>query len=73
MRLEIMVRADHTGYEAVCRDLPGCSTRGQSRDEVVRRIRELVLRQLDELRQRGLPLPAGNRAYACEILQLEVG
>ena len=74
MRLEIVLRADMLGnVEAQCRDLPDCAVRGRTRDEAIIGIYNQVKETLEQRRSAGLPLPAGNRVGACEIIQLEIG
>jgi predicted RNase H-like HicB family nuclease len=58
MRYAVVIERTETGYSAYVPDLPGCVSVGRTREEMDRNIREAIALYLDELRERGLPLPA---------------
>jgi predicted RNase H-like HicB family nuclease len=57
MRYMVVVERGETSWGAHVPDLPGCVAVGESREEVLRLIREAVEFHIDGLRQDGLPVP----------------
>jgi predicted RNase H-like HicB family nuclease len=53
----VVERADDGGYWAYLPDLPGCTTAGDSVEEVEKRLPEAVDLYLTYYRERGLPAP----------------
>lgn len=56
-RYMVVVERGDTSWGAHVPDLPGCVAVGESREEVLRLIREAIEFHLDGLRQDGLPIP----------------
>jgi predicted RNase H-like HicB family nuclease len=53
----IVIEATETGYSAYSPDLPGCISKGASRDQVEVNMREAIAFHLDGLREEGQPVP----------------
>ncbi len=53
----VIERADDGSYWAYLPDLPGCTTFGQSPDEIEAKLHEAVDLYLSYFRDRGLPTP----------------
>ncbi len=47
----------NTNYSAYVPDLPGCTSTGETLEEIQKNITEAIQIYLDELREDGLPLP----------------
>jgi predicted RNase H-like HicB family nuclease len=60
MRYMVVVERGETSWGAHVPDLPGCVAVGETRDEVLRRIREAIEFHIEGLRQDGLPVPVAN-------------
>jgi predicted RNase H-like HicB family nuclease len=58
----IYEQAEDGGWGAYLPDIPGVVALGSSRDEVTTRMREALSAYVDDLRQRGLSLPAPHHA-----------
>jgi predicted RNase H-like HicB family nuclease len=58
MRYMVVVERGEKSWGAHVPDLPGCAAVGESRDEVLRLIREAIEFHIEGLRQDGLPVPA---------------
>ncbi len=58
MRYAIVVERGPTSFGAYVPDLPGCVAAAETRDEVVRLIREAIEFHLEEMQSEGLALPA---------------
>jgi predicted RNase H-like HicB family nuclease len=56
-RYMVVVARGETSWGAHVPDLPGCAVVGESRDEVLRLIREAITFHIDGLKQDGLPVP----------------
>jgi predicted RNase H-like HicB family nuclease len=55
---KVLLEPDGTGgYVVVCPSLQGCYSQGETIDEALTNIREAIQLCLDELRDRGEPLP----------------
>jgi predicted RNase H-like HicB family nuclease len=57
MRYMVVVERGPTSWGAHAPDLPGCIAVGETREEVLRLIREAIEFHIDGLRQDGLPVP----------------
>ena len=57
MRYMVVVERGETSWGAHVPDLPGCVAVGETREEVLRLIREAIEFHIDGLRQDGLPVP----------------
>jgi predicted RNase H-like HicB family nuclease len=57
MRYMVVVEHGPTSWGAHAPDLPGCMAVGESREEVLRLIREAIEFHIDGLQQDGLPVP----------------
>jgi predicted RNase H-like HicB family nuclease len=67
-RYLIVIEPTGTGFSAYSPDLPGCVSRGQTREEVERNMKEAIEFHVDGLREEGLPVPEPRRDAAfCEI------
>ena len=58
MRYAVVIERGSTSYGASVPDLPGCVAVGESREEVLRLIREAIEFHIAGLKQDGLPVPA---------------
>jgi predicted RNase H-like HicB family nuclease len=56
-RYMVVVERGETSWGAHVPDLPGCVAVGETREEVLRLIREAIEFHIDGLRQDGLPVP----------------
>ncbi|MBI2371128.1 MAG: type II toxin-antitoxin system HicB family antitoxin [Deltaproteobacteria bacterium] len=56
-RYMVVVAPGETSWGAHVPDLPGCVAVGETREEVLRLIREVIEFHIDGLRQDGLPVP----------------
>jgi len=57
MRYAIVVEKGPASYGAYVPDLPGCVAAAESRDEVLRLIREAIEFHIEEMREEGLEVP----------------
>src|SRR5712691_8083051 len=57
-RFMVVVERGETSWGAHVPDLPGCVAVGESREEVLRLIREAIEFHIEGLKQDGLPVPA---------------
>jgi predicted RNase H-like HicB family nuclease len=57
MRYMVVVERGETNWGAHAPDLPGCVAVGETREEVLRLIREAIEFHIDGLKQDGLPVP----------------
>jgi predicted RNase H-like HicB family nuclease len=57
-RFMVVVERGEASWGAHVPDLPGCVAVGESREEVLRLIREAIEFHIDGLKQDGLPVPA---------------
>lgn len=57
-RYMVVVERGEKSWGAHVPDLPGCVAVGESRDEVLRLIREAIEFHIDGLKQDGVPVPA---------------
>ncbi len=55
--LVIIEQAEGSNYSAYVPDLPGCVSTGDSREEVLRNIREAIGFHIEGMREDGLPIP----------------
>jgi predicted RNase H-like HicB family nuclease len=62
MRYMVVVEHGETSWGAHVPDLPGCVAVGETRDEVLRLIREAIEFHIDGLKQDGLPIPPPSSA-----------
>jgi predicted RNase H-like HicB family nuclease len=68
MRYMVVVERGETSWGAHVPDLPGCIAVGETRDEVLRLIREAIEFHIEGLRQDGLPVPApGSEGEFVEV------
>ena len=56
-RYMVVVERGETSWGAHVPDLPGCVAVGETRDDVLRLIREAIELHIDDLKQDGLPIP----------------
>jgi len=57
MRYAIVIERGPTSYGAFVPDLPGCVAAGDTREEVVKLIREAIELHLEEMRKEKLQIP----------------
>ncbi|MBM3470651.1 MAG: type II toxin-antitoxin system HicB family antitoxin [Armatimonadetes bacterium] len=57
MRYMVVIERGETSWGAHVPDLPGCIAVGETRDEVLRLIREAIGFHIEGLKQEGLPIP----------------
>lgn len=57
IRYMVVVERGDSSWGAHVPDLPGCVAVGETREEVVRLIREAISLHIEQLRQDGLPVP----------------
>ena len=57
MKYLVVVEKSQSGYGAYVPDLPGCIAAAESRDEVVRLIREAMQFHVEGLKEAGDPVP----------------
>jgi predicted RNase H-like HicB family nuclease len=57
MRYLVIVEKGQSGFGAYVPDLPGCIAAAPSRKEVVRLIQEAIELHVEDLRERGEPVP----------------
>ncbi len=57
-RYMVVVERGATSWGAHVPDLPGCVAVGETREEVLRLVREAIEFHIDGLKQDGLPVPA---------------
>jgi predicted RNase H-like HicB family nuclease len=57
MRYAIVIERGDTSYGAYVPDLPGCVAAAETRDEVVRLIRESIEYHIEEMREEGMEVP----------------
>jgi predicted RNase H-like HicB family nuclease len=57
MRYMVVVERGETSWGAHVPRLPGCVAAGESREEVLKLIREVIEFHIDGLKQDGLPVP----------------
>ena len=56
-RYMVVVERGETSWGAHVPDLPGCVAMGETREDVLGLIREVIESHIDSLRQDGLPVP----------------
>ena len=56
-RYMVVIEHGDTSWGAHVPDLPGCVAVGETREEVVRLIREAIALHIEALRREGLPVP----------------
>jgi len=62
MRYAIVIEHGETSYGAYVPDLPGCVAAAETREEVVKLIREAIKQHIELLREEGLPVPQPRSA-----------
>jgi len=58
MRYMVVIERGEKSWGAHVPDLPGCVAVGETKDEVLRLIREAIDFHIEGLRENGLPVPA---------------
>lgn len=56
-RYMVVIERGESSWGAHVPDLPGCIAVGETREEVVRLIREAISLHIEDLRRNGLPVP----------------
>ena len=68
MRYAIVLERGAASYGAYVPDLPGCVAAGETREEVLRLIREAIAFHIEGLEAEGLPIPeASSTAEYVEV------
>jgi predicted RNase H-like HicB family nuclease len=57
MKYMVIIEKGEASYGAHVPDLPGCIAVGESREEVLRLIREAIELHIDGLKEAGVPVP----------------
>lgn len=57
IRYMVVIERGETSWGAHVPDLPGCIAVGETRDEVIRLVREAIVLHIDSLKAEGLPVP----------------
>ena len=70
MRYLVVVEEGPTSFGAYVPDLPGCIAAADSKDEVLRLIREAIEFHLEVLKDEGAPIPAPHSSS--ELVEVEV-
>lgn len=60
MKYAVVIEQGPTSYGAYVPDLPGCAVVAESRREAISLIQDAIAMHLEDLRQRGEPIPAPN-------------
>lgn len=69
MRYMVVIERGETSWGAHVPDLPGCGAVGETREEVLRLIRDAIEFHIDGLKQDGLPVPTPSSEG--EIVEVE--
>lgn len=64
MRYLVVVEQGATSFGAYVPDLPGCVAAGETREEVLRLIREAIEFHIEGLKQEGQPVPPPSSTSA---------
>lgn len=64
MKHLIIIEPTDTAYSAYSRDLPGCVSTGQSREECESNMHEAIAFHLDGLKEEGEPIPVPTSSVA---------
>jgi len=64
MRYLVVVEEGATSFGAYVPDLPGCVAAGETREEVLRLIREAIEFHIEGLKQEGQPVPPPSSTSA---------
>ncbi len=62
MKYMVVIEKGESGYGAHVPDLPGCIAAGESREEVLRLIKEAIEFHVEGLREAGEPIPPPSSA-----------
>lgn len=57
MKYLVIIEQGETGFGAHVPDLPGCIAAAASREEVVTLIQEAIALHIEDMQERGLPVP----------------
>jgi predicted RNase H-like HicB family nuclease len=69
MKYLVVIEKGETGYGAYVPDLPGCVAVAKTRARVKRLIREAVQLHIEDMRERGYPIPKATAAS--EFVELQ--
>ena len=64
MKHLVVIEPTGTGFSAYSPDLPGCVSRGETREEIERNMREAIELHLQGLREEGYPVPKPGTSFA---------
>lgn len=62
MKYMVVVEKSESGYGAYVPDLPGCIAAGESREDVLRLIKEAIELHIESLQETGEPIPQPSSA-----------
>lgn len=71
MEYVVLIEKGETGYGAYVPDLPGCIAATRTRDEVRVLIEEAIAMHLEDMRERGEPIPVPT--MSAEIVEVAAG
>jgi antitoxin HicB len=63
---------DEGGYMVSAPALPGCVTQGETKEEALEMIKDVIRSYISSLRKHGDPLPLGYEAGEFELVDVEV-
>jgi len=61
---------ENGGYVVYCPALPGCFSQGENKEEALNNMREAIECHIESLKQRGLPVPTGEKVPEVEVLEV---
>jgi predicted RNase H-like HicB family nuclease len=70
MQYVVIVERGETSYGAYVPDLPGCVAVAETKEQVLKLIREAIELHLEALREEGLPLP--QPSSTSEVVHIQV-
>lgn len=70
LKYTVILEKGISSYGAYVPDLPGCVAVGESKEEVLQLIQEAILFHLEDLQERGQPIP--EPTYTSEIVTLSI-
>lgn len=71
IKLPIIVEKDDDGYYAFCPDIQGCYTQGDTYEEVIENIKDVIKLLLEEMKESGEKLPQ-NQVVSLTTLEVAI-
>lgn len=56
-RLSVIVEKDSDGYFAICNELPGCYTQGETYEKVIENVKDAILLRIADIIESGEEIP----------------